>query len=211
MSISPKDIWQSSDYRSVLGNKSSYPLRQIWVYVSHMANDYRNYWAFGKTTSSRNFFFQVIFIRFDLAVPNKSCTEEELDGDSFMGQAWKKCQTALQLVMVRSRTVNIQEILLEKLTAFMILILPKLLSRLEGKEKEDLQLQFGFRLLNLHKILFLIWPLKLYLKEMNVCNNINEKLDQKTKKPKSFLGKLSLLHESWDSHRSNHPLLLPVG
>lgn len=156
------------------------------------------------------FFFRVIFIRFDVAVSNKSCTEEELNGESFMGQAWKKCQTALQLVMVRSRTVNTQEILLEKLTVFMVPILPRLLSRLEGKEKEDLQLHFAFRFLNLHKILFLIWPLKLCLKEMNVCNNIIEKLDQKTNDPKSVLGKLSLLHEGWDSHRNNQPMLLPV-
>lgn len=33
------------------------------------------------------FFFRAIFIRFDLAVSNKSCSEEELNGDSFMGQA----------------------------------------------------------------------------------------------------------------------------
>lgn len=32
------------------------------------------------------FFFRVIFIRFDLAVSNKSCTEEKLNGESFMGQ-----------------------------------------------------------------------------------------------------------------------------
>lgn len=103
MSISPKDIWQSSGYKSVLGNKSSYPLRQIWVYVSNMANDYRNHWAFGKTISSR-IVFSVILIRFDLALSHKSCTEEEINGESLMGQAWKKRQTAQQLVMVRSRT-----------------------------------------------------------------------------------------------------------
>lgn len=59
--------------------------------------------------------------------------------------------------MVRNRTVNIQEITLEKLTVFMILTLPRLLSRLEEKEKGDLELHFGFRFLTIHKVLFLIW------------------------------------------------------
>lgn len=70
----------------------------------------------------------------------------------------------------------------------MILILPRLLSRLEGKEKGDLELHLGFRFLNLHKILYLIWSLKFCLKEMNVCKNLT--------KTKSFLGKSSILHES---------------
>lgn len=33
------------------------------------------------------FFFRVILIRFDVAVSNKSCIEEELNGESFMGWA----------------------------------------------------------------------------------------------------------------------------
>lgn len=162
MSISPKDTWQSSGYESVLGNEGSHPLTQNWMHVFHMANDYRNHWAFGRITSSR-IFFSIRFIRFDLTVSNKSYSEDKVNGESFMGQAWKRCQAAPHQVAAghgqkqnRKHTGN----LLEKLLMLTILIPPRLLSRHGDEEKGGLELHFGFRFLALPTILFLIWPLK---------------------------------------------------
>lgn len=71
-------------------------------------------------------------------------------------------RTELQLAVVRSRKANIQEILLEEPLVLMILIPPRLLRRLDDKEKEGLELHFGFQFLTLPTIIFLIWPLKAF-------------------------------------------------
>lgn len=150
MGISPKDIWQSSGYENVLGNTGSHPLRQNRVHVSHMANDCRNHWAFGWTTSS-SIFFRVRFIRFDLTVSNKSCSEDKGNGESSMGQAWKRCQAALQWAAAghsqqqnSKRTGHAPG---ENTDAYDLIPL-RLLARLEDKKKGDPELDFGFSFLN---------------------------------------------------------------
>lgn len=62
--------------------------------------------------------------------------------------------------VVRNRTANRQDILTEKLMMLVILVPLRLLSRLEDKGKGDPELHFGFRILTLPTIYFLIWLFK---------------------------------------------------